>query len=297
MDQGGRQSEAIPAAGGAKALAQAVGDARRAVNLTQEELCAQAGISYSTLAKIERGAIKTPSVFTIAAIAKATQTAIEDLVAGSAEIRSNKQPKHYQTSKSGIRFVFFDVNGVLVCFYQRAFTKMARDTGLSEVKIESTFWRYNDSICRGEITATEFNQLMSQQLGVDKIDWYGYYLEAISPVEETQACLEQAAKNFGVGLLTNIMPGLLDILIKQRKLPDIAYDVIMDSSTTGLIKPETAFYELAMARAGVNPEQILFIDDSPTNLMSAERLGWQVLRFDICAADQAIAAIETTLQY
>ena len=43
--------------------------ARMAAGLTQQELCQQAQISYSTLAKIERGAIKSPSVFTIQRLA------------------------------------------------------------------------------------------------------------------------------------------------------------------------------------------------------------------------------------
>jgi transcriptional regulator with XRE-family HTH domain len=54
--------------------------ARRRAGLTQQELCQKAGLSYSTLAKIERGAIKSPSVFTVAAIAGATNTSIEDLL-------------------------------------------------------------------------------------------------------------------------------------------------------------------------------------------------------------------------
>ena len=38
-------------------------EARKKANFTQQELCQKAGLSYSTLAKIERGAIKSPSIF------------------------------------------------------------------------------------------------------------------------------------------------------------------------------------------------------------------------------------------
>ena len=55
-------------------LGQAIAAARKAAGLTQQDLCVKAQLSYSTLAKIERGAIKTPSVFTVAAIAEATGT-------------------------------------------------------------------------------------------------------------------------------------------------------------------------------------------------------------------------------
>ena len=54
--------------------------ARKRAGLTQQQLCQKAGLSYSTLAKIERGAIRSPSVFTVAAIAQATGTPQEDLL-------------------------------------------------------------------------------------------------------------------------------------------------------------------------------------------------------------------------
>ena len=297
MNQGGPATDLAVDVSDSKALGQAIGDARRAVGLTQQELCNQAKISYSTLAKIERGAIKTPSVFTVATIAEATKTTVEELVKRANSQPANAPAEDYRTSKSGIKFVFFDVNGVLLCFYRRAFSKIAGDTGVSEIKIETTFWRYNDAICRGQLTIEEFNNLLSHQLGLSSLDWLGYYLDAVLPVTETQTCLKWAAKHYKVGLLTNIMPGLLQLLVQQKKLPNLNYDVVMDSSTVGLIKPESAFYKAAMQRAGVEANQILFIDDSPTNLMSAEQLGWQVLHFNVCSADQSVAAIKQALAW
>ena len=296
MDQGGQSANLTSNSSGSQALGQAVGDARRTAGLTQQELCNQASISYSTLAKIERGAIKTPNVFTVATIAKLTQTTVEALVEHASKGSSKPTPRQYHTSKNGIRFVFFDVNGVLLCFYRRAFSKIASDTGVSEIKIENVFWRHNDAVCRGQLTVAEFNNLLSQQLGLADLDWLGYYLDAVMPVVEVQACLKWAAKYYKVGLLTNIMPGLLQLLIQQKKLPKLNYEVVMDSSTVGLIKPEPAFYKVAMQRAAVEPDQILFIDDAPTNLMSAEQLGWQVLHFNICSVEQSTAAIRQALE-
>ena len=63
-----------------KALGKRLQLARRRAGLTQQELCQVASLSYSTLAKIERGAIKSPSVFTVASIASATGTDIETLL-------------------------------------------------------------------------------------------------------------------------------------------------------------------------------------------------------------------------
>ncbi len=53
---------------------------RKSVGMTQQILCNVTGVSYSTLTKIERGAIKAPSIFTIALIAKAIGCSIETLL-------------------------------------------------------------------------------------------------------------------------------------------------------------------------------------------------------------------------
>jgi transcriptional regulator with XRE-family HTH domain len=54
--------------------------ARQNAGLTQQVMCHKANLSYSTLAKIERGAIKSPSIFTIRSIAEVLGTSLDELV-------------------------------------------------------------------------------------------------------------------------------------------------------------------------------------------------------------------------
>src|SRR5579871_1626352 len=90
--------------------------ARLAAGLTQQQLCHKANLSFSTLTKIERGAIKSPSIFTIQAIAEALNLTLDELIG-----RTNaKTDKPVNKTVSGARFIYFDVNGCLVYFYQRA---------------------------------------------------------------------------------------------------------------------------------------------------------------------------------
>src|SRR5262245_54246433 len=119
-----------------KSLGKRLQRARQQAGLTQQDLCHKAGLSYSTLAKIERGAIKAPSIFTIAGIAEVLHSSLDELVGFEAgQGRSNKKQ-----SKTGIRFIYFDVNGCLVRFFHRAFTVLAKDTGASPDVIETVFW-------------------------------------------------------------------------------------------------------------------------------------------------------------
>lgn len=260
-----------------KALGKAIADARRAAGLTQQELCNSTGISYSTLAKIERGAIKSPSVFTVANIAKATGLSVEQLIGDY----SPTAPKiDFKKAKNGIEFVYFDINGCLVRFFQRAFTKLAFDTHTKPEVIENLFWHYNDAVCRGEMTLEEFNQLLAEKLHTQDLDWANYYLDGVEPILEAQETLLWASEHFKVGLLSNIMPGLIDRMIEKGLIPKINYQAIIDSSQAGAIKPEAKIYEVAAEKANTHPSDILLIDDSRPNLMAAQHMGWHVIWFD-----------------
>jgi transcriptional regulator with XRE-family HTH domain len=91
-----------------KALGKRLQEARQAAGLTQQQLCHQANLSFSTLTKIERGAIKSPSIFTIQSIAGALGTSLDELIGGQSPSRPAKQ---FKKTKSGVSFIYFDVNG------------------------------------------------------------------------------------------------------------------------------------------------------------------------------------------
>lgn len=273
-----------------KQLGHRLQSARQAAGLTQQALCQKAGLSYSTLAKIERGAIKTPSIFTIQNIATALGTSLDELV-GTASPQ-----KQRQRSRSGTQFVYFDINGCLVRFYHQAFTRISADCDLPSDQVETAFWHYNAQVCRGAMTMHEFNAALGKRLHMPSFEWFHYYLETTKATPGMHELVSWVAEHYGVGLLTNIMPGLVDVLRDVGLVPNISYDVVIDSSAVHLVKPERAIYELAGAKAGVEPHEILFIDDSRTNLMAAEKLGWHVMWFDDAHPEVSIARIRESLQ-
>ncbi len=264
--------------------------ARKKAGLTQQELCHRAKLSYSTLAKIERGAIKSPSIFTIQSIAAALGSSLSELMGDAGHVRLKTR------SRSGIRFVYFDVNGCLVRFFHRAFTKIAADSGASPDTVETTFWHYNDAVCRGELSTEAFNKLFAKRLGLERMDWNAYYLDAVEPIPETGKLVTWAASLYHVGLLSNIMPGLIDELFARKILPDIRFDAIIDSSKVGTIKPEPKVYEIAESWTDCKPEEILLVDDDRANLMAAERMGWHVLWFDDYRPEESVARVREALE-
>jgi FMN phosphatase YigB (HAD superfamily)/DNA-binding XRE family transcriptional regulator len=276
-----------------KGLGKRLQVARQNAGLTQQALCHKANLSYSTLTKIERGAIKAPSIFTIQNIAGALDVGLDELMGAPA--RPGRSQK--KRSRSGVTFVYFDINGCLVRFFHRAFNRLSEETGASPDVVETTFWHYNDLVCRGEMGMEEFNKKLASELSSPKpLDWTEYYMEAIEPIPAMHELVRWAAENYRVGLLTNIMPGFINTMIGKGLLPNVGYEAIVDSSQVGAIKPEPKMYEIATQKAGCPAAEILFVDDSRVNLMAAEKHGWRVLWFDDYRPDESVVRIQTTLE-
>lgn len=279
-------------------LGDAIQKARQAKNMTQQQLCKKADLSYSTLTKIERGAIKSPSIFTVASLCRILNISLDELlgtvVQGYSAPDTSEQRK---TSKTGVKFLYMDLNGCLVHFYQHAFLEISQDYGLSSGQVESAFWHYNDAANRGKMTLQEFNEAFAKRLGIDTIEWQDYYLRAAEPIKEAQDVLRWAAEHYKVGLLTNVTESLVEGLLAKGTLPDLEYDAIIDSSKVGHIKPELEIYQIAIEQSGVSASEILFVDDARANLSAAESLGMQVLWFDDFSAEASAQKIREYLEY
>jgi HAD superfamily hydrolase (TIGR01509 family) len=274
-----------------KGLGQRLQQKRKAAGLTQQDLCHTAGLSYSTLAKIERGAIRAPSIFTIQNIAAALHLSLDELM-GVAVV---KQAATKQVAQNGARFVYFDVNGCLVRFFNGAFVQLAANAHVRADEVENLFWHYNDDVCRGEMSLHDFNNSMAKALNITSVDWMEYYMESVEPVMAMHQMVEWAAERYRVGLITNIMPGFVQELQRRGLVPDVAFDAIIDSSQVGAIKPERKIFEVATKHANLAPAEIMLVDDDRTNVVAAERFGWQVMRFDDYQAEESIHRLRQAL--
>lgn len=275
-----------------KMLGDRLQKARQGAGLTQQQLCQKASLSYSTLAKIERGAIKAPSIFTISSIAEALGLSVEELLGDSTvSAKSSKR-----TSKRGVKFVYFDINGCLVRHHQSAFAMLSEDAGVTGDEVESFFWRYNDAVCRGELSIDEFNSLMSDHLNKPGLDWRDYYYTAVKPIKETSELVTWVAENYQIGLLSNIMPGQLDRMLEKGIVPDIKYDVVVESYKVNYIKPEIEIFDISAHLTGRDVSEIMLIDDSRANITAAGGLGWHVAWFDDYQPEKSVERIKKSLE-
>jgi FMN phosphatase YigB (HAD superfamily) len=142
----------------------------------------------------------------------------------------------------------------------------------------------------------DFNQAFAKQLGMSELNWQDYYLSAVDPIAEMHDLVRWASEYYEVGLLSNIMPGFIEAMLDGGLLPKVNYAAIVDSSVVGAIKPEPKIYEVAGAKAGVTPDEILLVDDSRANVMAAEKLGWHVLWFDDFRPEESAARVRGSLE-
>jgi FMN phosphatase YigB (HAD superfamily)/DNA-binding XRE family transcriptional regulator len=273
-----------------KGLGRHLQAARRSAGLTQQDLCHKAGLSYSTLTKIERGAIRAPSIFTIQSIAEALGVTLDELLGGAITRHAVKG-----VSRGGVRFVYFDMNDVLIRFYASGLTQLARDSGQPIDVVESVYMQYDSQACRGDITLDQLNTVWAERLGI-MVDWKKYYLEAVDKMPGIDELVKWTAERYHCGIMSNTMPGFIAALREQSLLPAVNYDAIIDSSVVHALKPELKMFEIAVAKTGLQPSEVLLIDNDRSNLVAAEAAGWRTIWFDNYQPNTSIESIRTALE-
>ena len=281
-------------------LGQALADARRACKLTQQDLCNKTGIAYSTLTKIERGAIRKPNIFTVLKIAQATDLQIEDLMQFNPSlplkpvIQSETTDK--KIAKSGIKFVFFDIHQTLINSTSNMLPLISRQYNIPLMALENMFLKYNESLCRGQLALEDFDIIICRTFNIDSLNWQELYLQLATPDENViQACL-WAMKYYRVGILTNAFSGNCHNLIKRNIIPH-DFEIIVDSSQIGLIKPEKAIYDYAQAQTNLKASEILLIDDRKINILMAEKYGWRGLQINTNNTSQTFNNMQKILEF
>ena len=272
----------VSAADNPAALGKAVAVARRSCGMTQQELCERTGIAYSTLTKIERGAIKKPNVFTVLQIAQITGLKVEDLLGGSApRPPANPHPPARSAPAAAppaaaIKFVYFDLHQVLVNSAYSMVPFVAAKAGRPLDEVERFFLRHDKGLCLGELTVEEFDRRLSEEMGCPGLSQADLYRKHVSADRRVVDALERTRQVCRTGLLTNAFPGNVESLTARGVIPG-DFDVVVDSSVVGKLKPQKDIYEYARNAAGVEPGEILLVDDQLINVTAAEAYGWRGL--------------------
>ncbi len=79
----------------------------------------------------------------------------------------------------------------------------------------------------------------------------------------------------------------------RESIPVDLFDVVVDSCEVALRKPDPAIFRLVCERLGVEPDEAVFLDDSPGHIESAREVGLRTILFQ--EPDQAMADLDALL--
>ena len=94
-----------------------------------------------------------------------------------------------------------------------------------------------------------------------------------------------AAKAAGIRLavLSNELDLFYGVGFRER-LPLLHdFDVIVDATHSGILKPDPRAYAAVTTALGISPADCVFVDDQARNVVGAERAGMRAVHFDVTA--------------
>jgi putative hydrolase of the HAD superfamily len=143
----------------------------------------------------------------------------------------------------------------------------------------------------GEVAAAEFRSELRRRLGLpDDATTERLWASAFTPDPAALAVLSGLDPGLPRGVLSNNDALLAQVL--PRLLPEVfaGMDPIAFAGALGAAKPDAAAYLRAVAPWGLGPDDVLFVDDSATNVDGARAAG---LRAERAAGAKELADVLT----
>jgi putative hydrolase of the HAD superfamily len=121
--------------------------------------------------------------------------------------------------------------------------------------------------------------------------------DPMSAIRPEAVAAIRAAK--AAGLRLAILSNELDLFYGPEfrvGLPFLAaFDLIVDATHTGILKPDPRAYAAVTAGLGLPAAECLFVDDQPRNVAGARAAGMQALAFDVTDAGGSWARVRAAL--
>lgn len=109
----------------------------------------------------------------------------------------------------------------------------------------------------------------------------GADVEAVIRPEAIAAIHQAKAAGCKLAILSNELDLFYGASFRE-KLPMLQlFDVIIDATYTGILKPDLRAYALCTEALGVHPADCVFVDDQSRNVIGAIKAGWHTVQLDV----------------
>ena len=199
-----------------------------------------------------------------------------------------------------IRAIVFDLGGVLendvdTGMHTKWEARLHLKPGELRERYLRTGWLVDATY--GKLTAEEMHQKIAEVYGMDgrqveefMQDFWDQYCGKLN--HELAAYFRSLRPHYQTAILSNGVPGARQVEEERFHFTEMA-DLIMYSYEEKTGKPERRIFELACERLGIQPDEMIFLDNMEEIVTAARTFGIHAILFQDTA--QAIAAIEACL--
>lgn len=192
-----------------------------------------------------------------------------------------------------IKFIYFDYGSVLVN-YDSVFHKVCADFNLDYGDFMKFYDLFDLDINLGKLSTEEYWAHCIQNFNLKNANtydlpkhWVADY-KIIQPINKLIYSLEG---KLDIGIISNINSGIWEAGLKYGYVPNINYKQVLLSYQLKIRKPNQEIYLLAQKLSGVQPQEILFVDDKESNLAIPRDMGWETVLFDQLQAEDGVKNI------
>ena len=201
-----------------------------------------------------------------------------------------------------IKAVLFDFGGVLstspfesfAAYEERQGLPAGFIRGLNTTNPDTNAWARHE---RAEVTFEEFCALFEDEATAAGGELRAVDVMAALAGEMRPQMLEAVRRchaQLKTALLTNNVLGVGDGDVLEA-VRSALFDVVIESSKTGVRKPDPRFYEMACDQLGIEPHEAVFLDDLGVNLKPARAMGMTTIKVE--DPDEAIADLESVVGF
>lgn len=191
------------------------------------------------------------------------------------------------SNEQDIKFIYFDVGGVAVLDFSKTnkWEELLDDLGVkgsSRKAFSELFAKYELEVCTG-LKLDAFIRVAKSQLNIEFPATYSMvsdFVSRFSANHQLVNIIKDLRGKYRLGLLTNMYPGMLAEINRQKLLPEINWDVVIDSSVIKIRKPQPEIFAVAEREAQTEPGNILFVENTHSHIDAAKARGWKTLLYD-----------------
>ena len=182
-----------------------------------------------------------------------------------------------------ITTIIFDWAGIF-CTPGEPFThpSLPAQTGLTVDEMGLQTKELQEAYYRGRISTEEFWMAVIEKFklsGLTPEDLGAAYCASYSLYPGMLEFANSLRANHKIILLSNLTDIMMRHITSTHHIEKY-FDLLVFSNQIGFMKPEALAYQSALAKAGVQPEETLFIDDSQKNVSAARALGMSAFQFE-----------------